>query len=727
MGFGLLNTIFIWGFFAVSIPVIIHLLFKKQFKTIQWAAIQFLLEAEKRVRKRLKLIELWLLFLRCLAVFLLVLLFGKLFLDKTGAFNHFFGGKPIYYHIVLDDSPSMNFIEENSSSMQKSKFKIKSLINMLCEKNEESFLSFYLTSSIEKPIFQKVLLSKDSYPKFEKYLDNLTTNDVPIRPDICLTEIKKNIDLEKDGCIHLLRFYSDFRDSDWNASNTEQFKKKLEMMLTSVKNISFIDSGMKGGVNLGITDIKISEKKIIINVPLKFTVEITNFSSLPQKNIDVLMAPYAGLKMKRTIVEIGSGGKELVTFSYTFKEKGSFDLQWEIKTDGLLEDNTKNLSVDVEAGSRILLVDGDPDHVGSQAETKYLLTALAPPGDTFSGNQVDKKTEGEFEITPIEDYEIIYICNLYIILPQKLQQLTDWVAGGGSLIFTLGDQVDPSFYNEFLYNNQNGLLPCKLSQINILNPDKKAQFTDISFDHPMFNSFTNEASKFILNANFYGWWKIDKLSIGDNKVLAYFNDEQKCPAFIEKNFKRGKVFLFTSSIDDDWNSWPSEFSYLITQLDLIKYCLKDKAKTNLLVAGEPIKINLASSIFKNKILYWASDNKKQIPISTNSANSDVLEFVFSETLKTGFYHFESISLKEIKEVRSFSVNVKPDEGITDKGIFPTVFKKNTMPNIHYFDISKDSVDNTNDLKNEYWKNITILLLGVLLLESITAWYFGGKR
>ena len=77
MGFGLLNSMFIWGFFAVSIPVIIHLLFKKQFKTIQWAAIQFLLEAEKRVRKRLKLIELLLLFLRCLVVFLLVLLFGK--------------------------------------------------------------------------------------------------------------------------------------------------------------------------------------------------------------------------------------------------------------------------------------------------------------------------------------------------------------------------------------------------------------------------------------------------------------------------------------------------------------------------------------------------------------------------------------------------------------------------------------------------------------------------
>ena len=171
MGFGLLNSIFVWGFLAVSIPIIIHLLFKRQFKTIQWAAIQFLLEAEKRVRKRLKLIELLLLFLRCLALFLLVLLFGKLFLDKTGLFNKHFGGKPIFYHVVLDDSPSMNIVDGETSPFQKSKIGIKNLVNVLCEKNEESYFSFYVTSNIKQPIFQKVLLNKFSYPKFEKYFD----------------------------------------------------------------------------------------------------------------------------------------------------------------------------------------------------------------------------------------------------------------------------------------------------------------------------------------------------------------------------------------------------------------------------------------------------------------------------------------------------------------------------------------------------------------------------
>lgn len=727
MGFGLLNSIFVWGFLAVSIPIIIHLLFKRQYKTIQWAAIQFLLEAEKRIRKRLKLIELLLLFLRCFALFLLALLFGKLFLDKTGFFDKHFGGKPVFYHVVLDDSPSMNFKDDDSTPFQKSISRIKSFVNVLCEKNEESFFSFYVTSNISKPVFQKVLLNRLSYSKFEKYFDQLKTNDVPNKPEICLFEIKKSINLEKDPFHHILRIYSDFRDSDWNSLNSDQLKKSLDSVLGSVENVSFIDSGLRNGVNLGITNIKISEKKVIVNVPLKFSIEVSNFSNKTQKNIEVLMIPSTGLKIKRMIPEINPGSKEIVAFSYAFNEIGNFDLQWQINADGLLEDNVKNISVEVDSGSRILLVDGDPDNSASQTETKYLQTALAPPGDTFSGNKVDKKTESEFEIASCDDYDIIYICNLYRVLPQKLQQLTTWVANGGSLIFTLGDQIDASFYNEFLFKNGSSLLPCKLKSINILNTDDKAQFADIDFTHPIFNSFANEASKFILNANFFGWWKVDSKTIGENKILAFFNDEDKSPALIEKQFQLGKVFLFTSTIDEDWNSWPSEFSYLITQLELIKYCLKDKSKSNLVVAGENIKMNLTTNQFKNKILYLGADNKQQIPINSTSNNPEELEFIFSDTLKTGFYHFESTSLKNIKEIKSFSVNVKPDEGLTEKDVLPATLQKLSIPNINYFDISNDSQKNLTEFKNEYWQSVLILLISVLLLESITAWYFGGKR
>ncbi len=44
----------------VSIPIIIHLLNRRRFKVVQWAAMDYLLKAMRRNRKRLKF-EQWLL------------------------------------------------------------------------------------------------------------------------------------------------------------------------------------------------------------------------------------------------------------------------------------------------------------------------------------------------------------------------------------------------------------------------------------------------------------------------------------------------------------------------------------------------------------------------------------------------------------------------------------------------------------------------------------------
>src|SRR5215510_13312634 len=52
----------------ISIPIIIHLINRMRFKRIKWAAMEFLLKAQKRTRRRLIIEQLLLLALRCLLV-----------------------------------------------------------------------------------------------------------------------------------------------------------------------------------------------------------------------------------------------------------------------------------------------------------------------------------------------------------------------------------------------------------------------------------------------------------------------------------------------------------------------------------------------------------------------------------------------------------------------------------------------------------------------------------
>src|SRR6188768_1102576 len=69
---GFVTWAFFWaGLAAVSIPIIIHILNRRRFKTVTWAAMDFLLRAMKKNRRRLRFEQWVLLATRCLLLLLL--------------------------------------------------------------------------------------------------------------------------------------------------------------------------------------------------------------------------------------------------------------------------------------------------------------------------------------------------------------------------------------------------------------------------------------------------------------------------------------------------------------------------------------------------------------------------------------------------------------------------------------------------------------------------------
>src|SRR5437764_4320988 len=90
LAFGFLT----WGFLAAgagltAIPIIIHLLNRRRFKTVTWAAMEFLLRAMRKNRRRLKFEQWLLLATRCLLVFLLGLALARPLGCENGALAQF--------------------------------------------------------------------------------------------------------------------------------------------------------------------------------------------------------------------------------------------------------------------------------------------------------------------------------------------------------------------------------------------------------------------------------------------------------------------------------------------------------------------------------------------------------------------------------------------------------------------------------------------------------------
>src|SRR3954467_10783837 len=58
---------------AVSIPILIHLLNRRRFKIVEWAAMRFLLAAQKKNSRKMRIEQIILLLVRCAVLLLLVL------------------------------------------------------------------------------------------------------------------------------------------------------------------------------------------------------------------------------------------------------------------------------------------------------------------------------------------------------------------------------------------------------------------------------------------------------------------------------------------------------------------------------------------------------------------------------------------------------------------------------------------------------------------------------
>ena len=69
-----LNSPLLWGLALAAIPIIIHLLFRRRFRRIDWAPMHYLKLSIQRNRRRVRLEQLLLLLLRTLIVLLLFFL-----------------------------------------------------------------------------------------------------------------------------------------------------------------------------------------------------------------------------------------------------------------------------------------------------------------------------------------------------------------------------------------------------------------------------------------------------------------------------------------------------------------------------------------------------------------------------------------------------------------------------------------------------------------------------
>lgn len=99
-----LSPILLYGLLAASIPIIIHLLNRRRFRTVKWAAMQFLLKASQESRGKKRLKHIIILACRALAIAALIFAIAR---PLVGGLLGWSGGSVDTVVLILDRSASM--------------------------------------------------------------------------------------------------------------------------------------------------------------------------------------------------------------------------------------------------------------------------------------------------------------------------------------------------------------------------------------------------------------------------------------------------------------------------------------------------------------------------------------------------------------------------------------------------------------------------------------------
>src|SRR6478672_6465973 len=244
------------GVAAVSIPIIIHLLNKRKFKIVDWAAMEFLLDADKKNRRRVRLENLILLLLRCLAVLLIGLLLARPFIP-TSLTAGILTATQYERIIVLDDSLSMQARVGNESAWDQARLRLTRLTEALANDQSDNTLTVILTSQPDQPQFNGAALNKKSIGEINETIDKLDVSDKAANLDAALKQLEDRLSGEKGNVSRVVYVVTDLRQRDWKDGSAGQ-ESPLKTLIDISKvttNCYVVDAGEAEDRNLTVTEI----------------------------------------------------------------------------------------------------------------------------------------------------------------------------------------------------------------------------------------------------------------------------------------------------------------------------------------------------------------------------------------------------------------------------------------------------------------------------------------
>jgi len=583
----LLNPLLMWGMLAVAAPIIIHLLNRRRFEHVNWAAMRFVQLAIEKNQRRIQTEDIILLLLRCALVALLAWALARPALKAAGT-GRFFGAEPVTGVIILDNSYSMSATDGVQSRFEQAKRAADSILDTL---PTGSSVALILASDIANTAIPQTFdlnLVRNTIHNL-RLSDRSTDIEPSIRAALNIFRTAATASLRKE--IYLL--------TDGQANGWEKMDPILSQLSQARPEIhtQIVLIGSKLDANVGVSDLQLVSDLPVVDLPLTFAATIKNYGSTPSADAHNVRV---GLHMdddptaaEEVIDVLRAGQSKTVELSAKLHTPGTHtvNVSLPLETDRLPADNGRTLAVRAVKDIHVLMVDGDSGTGGREASTAVLRSYLVivPPAEQAQDFlKVNTIVPSQMSTQRLDEYSAIILSNVTDLSAPVCDSIANYLRRGlGGLMVFPGGYSNRRFYNDLLVDKYH-FLPAKLGPTRGNDdPNNDSIYFTLqgsNFTSEVARMWTNSANGTPATAKIWKAYELtpdttprpradDKAALAKDPwaaeagvpevVLSYGRGVGDTsldakPAIMERQWGMGRVFEFSSTADRKWNTLPDK-------------------------------------------------------------------------------------------------------------------------------------------------------------------------
>lgn len=744
--------IFWLGLAAVAAPVVIHLLNRRRFRTRRWAAMQFLLESLRRNRRRLKVEELLLLALRCLAV--LALAAGLARYSGCSAGEALPGGDSSQAVVfVLDDSCSMGQKVGGAAVFAQATTDLAGQLRRLPSSAKAAIL---LSSQVAsgQPLLELTHLSNVDLDALCARLTALkvsaTRGDLPRALDAA----GKILAVAEDA--RRVVVLSDYRKVDLSAGEkASALRAQYDRLRQANIKVILLDFGHDGAGNLGVESLELLDRFAVTRTPVRLLLTVRNHGLERARDVEVRLTAKVVANGKLVDVPLPAVRIDAIDprdvaraeVSFVPLEAGAAAVVAQLPADALEGDNTGQIALEVRKALRVLVVDGEPDMTDSaESESFAFATALDPAGDGRYGVKAEVITPDVLSTVRFGDYDLVAMLNVAELpggelgesgRPVSVESLEQYVRAGGGLVMFTGERPNLSFYNGLLYADGLGLCPLRMGP---RSGDGRKRDTFVRLDprsvsgHELMRTFAADAATLTQLVRFFAFTPADEGSAAGNEVIrrpvvvARFADDRNSPAVALRQYGQGSVAVFYTTASGRWNDWPTDpvGTYVAVVQDVVAQLARRQSQDLTAPVGQPLAAVIPPGLADAALaLKMPSFPASEVVSLAAQRRGQSLLAQYDRASEAGLYDLTLTPPQGDAVSVLLARNVEGAEGDLRAGGRADLAQALGGENLLYFARLTGAVGEVQvDENKEYWVWILCGVLALLAIETVLAQRFG---